>query len=453
MNKIVLSALAAVVFLGLGALVHAGCASLDADNNMTIPCIEFAGEKFSLTVDFHTDASEPTSLYWKFNPAAVGEGTGIPCGALDSDLGLTIPCLEFDSRQFYLDLALHDDPSFPDGAYWKLTSAAASPGKMTLEEVTYWTYNIQDVDTDRQRRQLVGSHFDMYVLEPAVTEKENEHFDIATLIADIRQHNIQTRGVDPLIIAYIDIGQAETWRWYYQDSWEVGNPAWIVAEDPDDWEGCYPVAFWNSVWQRIVITGYEGRSMVEESLKAGFDGIYMDWVEAFSDESVKAKAIVDGVENVSGAMFDFVQNIRDYARTQSPNANPDYLVIAQNASDLYETDPSRYREVIDAIALEGIWYDGNGGFDDWSDPAGYNMATNSLFSDWTEEVLAMLVPMKPHMPIFCVEYAQDVDGNNLASHVYNTLAPGQGFIPYCTRRSLAQLSTTPYPAGYTPRDY
>ena len=336
--------------------------------------------------------------------------------------------------------------------FFALTSNDAT--KMTLANVKYWAYNIQDVDTERQRKELVDTHFDMYVLEPVVTEKGKESFDMASLIQDIRDHNIQTRNTDPLIIAYIDMGQAETWRWYYDDSWGIGNPEWIVGEDPDLWEGCYPVAYWHDDWENIVIYGYgaEGRSMVEESLIQGFDGIYMDWVEGFSDVNVIAKATTDGVDPAT-AMFDFIEKIRNYARNQSPNANAEYLVIAQNASDLYQEDPARYRGLMDAIALEGIWYDGTGGFDDWDDNTGYNVRTNDLYEGYTEEVLGYLEPMKSHMPIFCVEYAQDMNGQECASEVYNTLAPAQGFIPYCSRRSLSRLSTTPYPVGYSPQDY
>jgi cysteinyl-tRNA synthetase len=328
------------------------------------------------------------------------------------------------------------------------------PTKMTLANVEYWAYNIQNVDTQAQRDELVGTHFDMYILELVVTEKGNEDFDMASLIQAIRSHNITTRNVDPLIIAYIDVGQVETWRWYYQNTWDIGNPEWIVGEDPNRWEGCQPVAYWYQDWENIVIYGYgaENRSMVGESLRVGFDGIYMDWVEAFSDENVVAKANTDGIDPAT-AMFDFIEKIRTYARTTSTNANPNYLVIAQNASDLYDENPTRYRKVIDAIALEGIWYDGTGGFDDWTDPTGYNVLTNDLYAGYTEEVLGYLEPMKAYMPIFCVEYAQDMNGETYASEVYDTLAPAQGFIPYCSRRSLAQLSTTPYPKDYTPQDY
>ena len=121
------------------------------------------------------------------------------------------------------------------------------------------------------------------------------------------------------------------------------------------------------------------------------------------------------------------------------SADPDYVVVAQNASDLHGFDPARYESLTDGIALEAIWYDGDGGFDDWDDPAGYNVLTNDMYPGWTQEVLSHLQPLKGVMPIFCVEYAQDVGGQNMASEVYDVLAPAEGFVPYACRRSLQRL--------------
>jgi len=156
-------------------------------------------------------------------------------------------------------------------------------------------------------------------------------------------------------------------------------------------------------------------------------------------------------------MYEFVEGIRDYARKDAPVEirNPDYLVIAQNASDLHQYKPGWYEEIIDGIALEAIWWDGfnTNAFDDWDVPGGYNEWTSDEYSNYTHEVLTWLEPLKGVMPIFCCEYAQDVDGSNEATWVYEELARTNGFIPYCTRRSLEKLSTTPYPAGYWPHDY
>jgi endo-alpha-1,4-polygalactosaminidase (GH114 family) len=107
---------------------------------------------------------------------------------------------------------------------------------------------------------------------------------------------------------------------------------------------------------------------------------------------------------------------------------------------------------MDAIAFEGIWYDGDEGFDYWDDPGGYNVPTNSLYPGWTEEVLEYLEEIEKVMPVFCVEYAQDIGTDTFATTAYN-LAQSEGFICYCTGRSLGQLSTIPYPPGYFPIDY
>ncbi len=317
-----------------------------------------------------------------------------------------------------------------------------------LIDVKTFAYLIQNVDTEVNMQELRQSHYDMYILEPCVTEKGNSDFMISSLIEDIRYYNQTTYFKDPIILAYVDIGQAEDWRWYWKNQWRPGRPEWIVTVDPDDWEGCYPVAYWDPEWQDIVIYGSNGMSHLQVALQNGFDGIYMDWVEGFSDEYVIEKAEEDGIDDTATAMFDFIEKIRQFARVESPFADSEFLVVAQNAPDLYRQNPTRYESLLDAISLEGIWYDGTGGFDDWNDPTGYNIPTNSIYPGWTEEVLGYLNAMKGRLPIFCVEYAQDMGEQSLATEVYMDLAPAHGFIAYCTRRSLAELSKTPFPPGY-----
>jgi cysteinyl-tRNA synthetase len=329
--------------------------------------------------------------------------------------------------------------------------------KTRLSGVKNWVYVIQDVETDQQREALVGTHFDLYVLEPVVTNMGMRGFDIVGLIRDIKRYNMKSRDVEPIVLAYVDIGQAEEWRWYWKKGWSVGHPGWIVGKDPDNWEGNYPVAYWDIRWERIMVYGDGGRSHVKEILKAGFDGIYMDWVEAFSDVSVINRVKIDfnirsdetATQKAADLMLDFIAKIRKRART----VNSDFLLVAQNASDLFELNPKRYQELIDGIALEAIWYDGDNGFDNWSEKRGYNIPTNEMNPGWTEEVLEDLVKIREvGIPIFCAEYAQDTKTRRYAEKVYNTLAPGV-CIPYTTRRSLKRLSTTPYPKGYRPHDY
>lgn len=309
---------------------------------------------------------------------------------------------------------------------------------ITLADVKTWVYNIQNVNSAANMAALGSSHYDLYVIEPTRSDKATPSFDCAQLITDIKAYCIANYNKEPLVLAYIDMGQAEEWRWYFDSAWTIGNPTWIVANDPNGWAGNFPVAYWRQEWHDIVYAGYNGTSMVDQTTADGFDGIYMDWVEAFSDTNVVTAAANDSV-NPASEMFRLIEAIRDHARL----TNPDYLIVAQNAPDLYPTDPTRYIAVMDAIAEEAVWYEGSGGFDTWGDPAGYNVVTNSMYPGWTETVVGHLDNIKQHMPVFCVEYAQDIGGVNLGSEVYNTLAPGKGYIPYCTQRSLAELSTTP----------
>lgn len=286
-----------------------------------------------------------------------------------------------------------------------LTDGDVSGQKVQLDEVKFWCYNIQQVNTQRQHDQLVGSHFDMYVLEPTRSEKSESDFDIKGLISEIREYNKINYNKDPIILAYVDIGQAENWRWYWQNGWQIGNPEWIVGSDPNGWEGNYPVAYWHKTWEDIVIYGYMGKSFVEMTLKDGFDGIYMDWVEAFSDENVIDKAQAEGV-NTGEKMFDFIEKIKNYARSESPNANPDYLIVAQNAPDLYDENTTRYVQLMDALAEEGVWYEGEADVD-WYGSNGYNFLTQNWYPDWYTYVLETLPKIKGHMPVFCIEYAKD----------------------------------------------
>ena len=105
-----------------------------------------------------------------------------------------------------------------------------------LSDVKTFAYLIQNVDIDANLQELRQSHYDMYILEPCVTEKGNSDFMISSLITDIRNFNRTYHYKNPIILAYVDVGQAEDWRWYWQKGWKPGRPDWIVTVDPDDWE-------------------------------------------------------------------------------------------------------------------------------------------------------------------------------------------------------------------------
>jgi cysteinyl-tRNA synthetase, unknown class len=84
------------------------------------------------------------------------------------------------------------------------------------------------------------------------------------------------------LLAYLSIGEAEEYRWYWDPAWDAdhdgapdpGAPAWLDRENPD-WPGNYKVRYWDAGWQAIVL------KYVDRILAQGFDGVYLDLVDAY----------------------------------------------------------------------------------------------------------------------------------------------------------------------------
>jgi cysteinyl-tRNA synthetase len=95
--------------------------------------------------------------------------------------------------------------------------------------------------------------------------------DVASLKAKIN-------GGNRLIIAYMSIGEAEDYRYYWQSKWGGRPPSWLAEENPD-WPGNWQVRYWEPAWQQIIYG--KDNSYLQKILDAGFDGVYLDIIDAF----------------------------------------------------------------------------------------------------------------------------------------------------------------------------
>lgn len=96
--------------------------------------------------------------------------------------------------------------------------------------------------------------------------------------AEVEQLKQKANGGTRLIVSYMSIGEAEDYRYYWDDSWKVGSPTWLKAENPE-WAGNYKVEYWNAEWQAVIF-GSE-TSYLDKIIAAGFDGVYLDIIEGF----------------------------------------------------------------------------------------------------------------------------------------------------------------------------
>jgi len=95
---------------------------------------------------------------------------------------------------------------------------------------------------------------------------------------EIQQLKRKANGGIRLVISYISIGSVENYRYYWQRGWKRGNPSWLkrpYAGYPDE----FWVEFWHSEWQNIIFGNND--SYIKKIIDAGFDGVFLDNVEAY----------------------------------------------------------------------------------------------------------------------------------------------------------------------------
>ena len=264
-------------------------------------------------------------------------------------------------------------------------TAAAEPGQTieqtrsspSLAEVRHWLYLI-DVNLEPETvAQIAASTHDLVVLDFIPSEANNTDYPMAAVMDQLQSAAHQWTETQyttankldgtPSIQIVVRLRERELRSDLRRDvstaasvyacciSGKIAVPTGFkqsrikLEVTPMVGKANYPVAYWYDEWSDIWLSP-EG--LLQGILDAGFDGVFLDWVEAFSDENVIAIAERDGVDSVQEMIW-WVGDIAEFGRAQNPN----FIVIGQNAAELAVYDD--YVEVIDAIAQEQIWYDGS----------------------------------------------------------------------------------------------
>ena len=193
------------------------------------------------------------------------------------------------------------------------------------------------------------------------------------------------------VIAYLSIGEAESYRPYWHSDWTSGGklttsaPAWLLPENPD-WPGNYRVKYWDPAWQSIML------SRVDAVMSSGFDGVYLDIVDGFEYFEKEGNDFVDDRPNSETGntyrqdMVAWVKKIAAAARRKNAAA----MVIPQNGAQLLAH--ADYRDVINAIGIEDLFTDGNKLQPKSS--VGYNLSLLKNLADKTKPVLLIEYPTK-----------------------------------------------------------
>lgn len=302
-----------------------------------------------------------------------------------------------------------------------------------LKNAKTFMYQIQDLERKGAIEALAKTEYQLLILEPTRTIKGSQDFNTKGMIKRLRK---TPDGKRRLVLAYVDIGEAEDYRTYWNKDWvapkkeKPGYPDYILTVDPDGWSGNYPVAYWDKRWKDIWI-GKKG--LIQSLSKDGFDGIYLDWVEAYDDENVVKKARTDKV-NPAIEMVKFIRELKKSGRV----VHKDFQVVSQNAPYLLNEVPGYYK-VIDAVSMEDTWFRGEADAS-WNSPNGGDIPNRSN-DEWSTSNLIRQYSkyLKRGIPVFTVDYCLKKKN---ADKVYKE-SRKRGFRPLVTRVELSRLTTTP----------
>jgi len=118
---------------------------------------------------------------------------------------------------------------------------------------------------------LQGSGYDLLLIDLFFDGEPLPASAIATL-------KRKPGGGERLVVAYLSVGEAEDYRYYWKPEWISHPPSWLDGENID-WPGNYKVRYWESGWQEILFGN--DQSYVKRIVAAGFDGVYLDLIDAY----------------------------------------------------------------------------------------------------------------------------------------------------------------------------
>ena len=277
--------------------------------------------------------------------------------------------------------------------------------RQAMNAVKSWAIQLRYID----REKLSITPIDLVVIDHAPHPKQD--VEKPFLPDEIAPLKGQPDGKRRLVIAYLSIGEAERYRYYWKPEWDAPEtrPAWLGPENPR-WPGDYQVTFSDPDWQSIIFG--TSTSYLDRIIASGFDGVYLDRVDAYQD----VEATVPGAED---AMTSFVTRLADHAR----RLNPRFLVVMQNAEELARRKSLVSR--LDAIAKEDLAF----GSANTEEPNPPQMVRDT--------VQYLRRAKQAGLKIFTLEYVSDAKKAASA----RAIAAREGFIVHFTERLLGTLST------------
>jgi cysteinyl-tRNA synthetase len=280
------------------------------------------------------------------------------------------------------------------------TTRAKGPDWLSVDD---FLYQLQRADPNR----IGETAFDLAVVTIATAGSSPE------IIPTLKN----SPGGPKIILCYMSIGQSETYRWYWDPEWETNPPSWLDIPD-GVWAGDHWVHYWDPGWQQIIYG--TPSSYLDQILSLGFDGVYLDRVDAYRYYQDQGRA------TAAQEMVNFILDFAEYARKKHPG----FGIFPQNAEELGLLFP-KFLDAMTGIGVEDIYY-------------GYPRDHEPSPVEWTAEREVILDHwVAAGKLVLSIDYTARPE--QIADAYFR--AHSRGYVPYVTDRSLGRLRINP---GFEP---
>ncbi len=214
---------------------------------------------------------------------------------------------------------------------------AQAPARLRDTPIHSWAMQLDGIDLQR----LARTALDLIVVDRTRGARGAQPFTRPELSA-LRSSRA---GAPRVLLAYVSVGQVETYREHWNPRWHRERPDWLGPEDPD-WPKHHEVRYWLPGWESLVL------EEVRRAATQGFDGVYLDRVDAFEVWSQHRRELAP--RTARRAMAQLVSKVAAAGRAVDPR----FVVVIQNGTEL--TREPGFWSSCDGVSAENLLLDDTG---------------------------------------------------------------------------------------------
>ena len=221
------------------------------------------------------------------------------------------------------------------------------------------------------------------------------------------------RNSGKTILAYLNVGAAESWRYY----WKKLDKG-IILSPLQGWQGEYYIKYWYDSWISIV------KEYLGKIVNAGFDGVMFDWVNIYMSQTLQ----IDTKKSQRDLKYAMADTLRKVVSTY-PNLK--YAFV--NGDDLLVEFPDLIKYVR-YVVVESVFFS--------------NLKSKVGTQEFENRIKTLTALTQQNVIVLSVEYIDN--GNPLdkenASRIkdYIRMCKGYGFLYYIAK-SNQKLDTINVP--------